>query len=115
VAEVSKGKAGEAVFVDTISLSAQSRQAVQDVKNNESLSEAAKKKKVTKEESVVSDNGGNLGRATAKVLFVYDLKGELSVRYMDRANNPVYQVPSELMLQIKEAAAKPEASVDTKV
>ncbi|MDD2365153.1 MAG: hypothetical protein PHN84_03215 [Desulfuromonadaceae bacterium] len=51
----------------------------------------------------------------ADVQFVYDQNGELTVRYQDKASNLIYQVPSELMQQMKLAASKAEASVDTKV
>lgn len=114
VAGAEMPKDGAKIPVDTVSISAQSRLVQKDVKKNESTSEEAKKKAPEKERSVLADKGEKSDRSIAKVQFVYNLKGELSVRYLDTANNLVYQVPSELMLQMREAAAKSEASVDTK-
>ena len=90
--------------VDTISISQQSRQTVTDVKKEE----MKKAEPNTVTISATSD------KTTAKVQFVYDVNGELSTRYLDSANRLVYQVPSELMLRIKESAAKADSAVDTK-
>lgn len=99
--------------VDTVSISLLSRQSAADAKNNEAVSEGVRKNK-TKEDESKSVSSDLKSGVTAKVQFVYDLKGELSVRYLDTANNLIYQVPSELMLQIREDALKSEATVDTK-
>lgn len=101
-------------LVDTVSISSQSRQVMTDVKRDEALVEEAKKEKVKKEKVNIVNDSEKTDRAAARVQFVYDLKGELRVRYMDTANRLVYQVPSELMLQLKEAASKSNSSVDTK-
>ena len=50
----------------------------------------------------------------SKVQFVYDLKGDVKVQYLDTADRVIYQVPSELMLHLKEAALKADSAVDTK-
>lgn len=100
--------------VDTVSISYMSGQSVADAKKTASLSEDIRKKKTTKNEQAVANNSEKPG-VSAKIQFVYDQKGELTVRYLDTANNLVYQVPSELMLQIREAASRSEASVNTKV
>lgn len=92
------------ILGDTINLSYQSRQTITDAKNEE-----AKKKETNK----INDSG-KYDMAIGKVQFVYDLKGVLSVRYMDSANRLIYQVPSELMLRLKEAASKSDSSVDMK-
>jgi len=97
--------------VDTVSLSSQSRQALTDVKKEEAVIDGAKKGKVKKEEATAVN--GKSDMAAAKVLFVYDLKGELNIRYMDTADRLIYQSPSELMKQMKEAASKSDSSVDT--
>lgn len=96
--------------VDTVRISDQSRQAMSDVKKEEALIERANKEKSKNLlNSEVSD------KAAAKVEFVYDLKGDLSIRYMDSSDRLVYQVPSELMLRMAEAGSKPDSSVDTKI
>ena len=102
------------ISVDTVNISDQSRRALPDLKKDESLSEEAKTKKTAKKEAKTSNTDERSDSAMAKVQFVYDLKGELSVRYLDKANNLIYQVPSELMLQMREAASKSEVSVNTK-
>lgn len=100
------------VAVDTISISSRSRQAVTDVKHVETAVDTAQKEKIKKRDAAV--NTEKSGGAAAKVQFVYDQNGELSVRYMDSSDRLVYQSPSELMLQMKEAASKSDSSVDTK-
>ena len=105
-------KEGLPVPVDTVSISFQSRQALTDVKKEESVIDGAKNEEVKKED--VTAVNGKSDMAAAKVLFVYDLNGELYIRYMDTADRLIYQSPSELMKQMKEAASKSNSSVDTK-
>lgn len=111
VADVTKNRSS--VPVDTVSLSLQSRQAVAEVKKEETAIEAAEREKTAKEESAIANSERSNG-AAAKVEFVYDLNGELSVKYMDTSGRLVYQLPSELVLQMKEAASKADTTVDTK-
>lgn len=99
---------GMPVPVDRVSISSQSRQEMSDVKKKDAALEEAKREKVINEDTARANN------AAAKVQFVYDLKGELSIRYMDTADRVVYQSPSELMQQMKEAASKSDSSVDTR-
>lgn len=110
-ADVTKGRISAPV--DTVSLSLRSRQAVTDVKKEETAIEAAEKEKAVKEESTIA-NSEISNETVAKVEFVYDLNGELSVKYMDTSGRLVYQLPSELQLQMKEAASKADTTVDTK-
>lgn len=105
------GKDGNASYVDTVSISELSRQAITANVKKEDAAVAAEKKAA---EANVLNNDAKPDRAAAKVQFVYDLKGELSIRYMDTANRLIYQVPSELMLHLKEAVSKSDSSVDTK-
>ena len=112
-AGVDATKDGMSVFVDRVSISSQSRQAITDVKIEETAIEESKREKVIKEDASRANNEKS-DRAAAKVQFVYDLNGELSIRYMDTADRLVYQSPSELMQQMKEAASKSDSSVDTK-
>jgi hypothetical protein len=97
-------------FSDTITISLQSRQAVVDAKKEE-----AKREKAQKDSADKPDTSGKSGSSIARVEFVYDLKGDVSVRYLDTADRLVYQVPSELTLQMREAVAKSETSIDTTV
>lgn len=99
--------------VDTVSLSSQSRQAVADVKKEETAVKAAEREKVVEKESAIANSEGS-NEVAAKVEFVYDQNGELSVKYMDTSGRLVYQLPSELQLQMKEAASKADTTVDTK-
>lgn len=94
----------KANLVDKVSISEELRQTMADVKKEEAKKEAAE----TVEKSAKPDV------ATAKVEFVYDLKGELSIRYLDSASRLIYQVPSELVLKLREALENSDTSVDTK-
>lgn len=99
--------------VDTVSISELSRQTVTDARKKTVLAVEPEKEKAKNEAAQLTGNE-KPGRGTANIQFVYDLKGELKVRYMDTANRLIYQVPSELMMRLKEAAAKSDSSVNTK-
>ena len=97
----------------TVSISTESRLALSDVKKEEVSFEVAEREKANKDEAhAVSDESAK--GASSKVQFVYDQKGELSLRYLDASEGLIYQTPSELMLSLKEAALKADSSVDTK-
>lgn len=85
--------------VDKVSISDELRQTIADIK---------------KEEAKVVKESGKLETAAAKVEFVYDLKGDLSIRYLDNASRLIYQVPSELMLSLMESLRNSDSSVNTK-
>lgn len=102
------------ISADTVSISSQSRQAVARVKKEELPLEVVKKEKAKKEEASVRANDESTEQAFSKVQFVYDQKGELSVRYMDASDRLIYQIPSEIMLYLKETALKAGLSVDMK-
>lgn len=97
------------VPVDTVNISSQSRHASSGAKNPQS---PAEKEKMAETKNATDD--GTLGREITAVQFVYNPKGELSIKFMDSASRVVYQTPSELMLRLKEAAAKLDSAVDTK-
>lgn len=97
----------------TVSISSESRLALSDVKKEEVPLEAAEREKAKKDEKRVV-NGESAEGASSKVQFVYDQKGELSLRYLDASDRLIYQTPSELMLSLREAALKADSSVDTK-
>lgn len=90
--------------VDTISISSLSRGSAPVVKKEE----------VKKEATATVAAVDNSEKAAAKVQFVYDLKGELITKYLDSSNRLVYQVPSELMVRLKESVLKADTTVDTK-
>lgn len=100
---------------DTVSLSAQSKLALIQIKKEEQPLEAAKREKAKKEGANMLSSGEQTSGVASKVQFVYDLKGELKVQYLDTADRLIYQVPSELMLHLKEAELKADSAVDTKV
>ncbi|MDD2900614.1 MAG: hypothetical protein PHI31_18130 [Desulfuromonadaceae bacterium] len=87
--------------VDTVSISSQSQQKAINLE----------KEDVQKE--INQNTSDKSGGAVAKVQFVYNPKGELSLRYMDTASRLIYQTPSELMQRLKEALTKSGTSVDT--
>lgn len=89
------------VPVDTVNISSQSQQKAINLE----------KEDVQKE--INQNFSDKSGGAVAKVQFVYNPKGELSLRYMDTANRLIYQTPSELMQKLTEALTKPDTSVDT--
>lgn len=96
-------KAGKPNPVDTVSISYQSQQSITDVKKVE-----GKKEEINK--VIYSEKSD---RTFSRVQFVYNPKGDLSIRYMDTASRLIYQTPSELMLRLEEAATKSNSSVDT--
>jgi hypothetical protein len=108
-------KESATIQLDTVSLSAQSKLALSDIKKEELLNEAAKKGKNPKDNVITNVSSEQSGSVVSKVQFVYDLKGDIKVQYMDASDRLVYQVPTELMLRLKEAALKADSSVDTKV
>ena len=91
------------ILADTVSIAQQSLQTLADVKKENTKIEGTNGESKSK--------GTDTG--TAKVQFLYDLKGDLISRYLDSANRLVYQVPSELKLREAETAPKSELSVDT--
>ncbi len=103
-------KDGKETPVDTVSISFQPQQTVANTKKEESLKREAKREEVSKAAS-----GESSDKTPAKVEFVYNLNGELRTRYLDSSNRLIYQTPSDLMLRMKEAAAKSDSAVDMKV
>ena len=106
VSASSPAKESKSVSADTVSISSQLRQTINDVKK-----EYVKKVETSKENS-----SEKTSVVMPKVQFAYDMKGDLSVKYMDASNNLIYQEPSELMIRMKEeAASRLDSTVDTKV
>jgi hypothetical protein len=65
----------------------------------------------------VVDNGKQLesNRGSDSVLFEYNFKGDLRVKFMDSFNNLIYQMPSEQYTRMSDILERPRSSVDTKV
>lgn len=105
----STAKEGTVFPADTVSIS--SRQSKLETADPE-------KEKTKKDENKKDDAAADRekpDKPTAKVQFVYNQSGDLSVRYMDTASRVIYQIPSELMMRLKEMEARTNSSVDTKV
>jgi hypothetical protein len=64
--------------------------------------------------SPVQANNVTAGRIGA-VLFVYNWKGALRVRYMDSKNSLVYQTPPVLMARMADLMMRSGSSVSAKV
>jgi hypothetical protein len=105
IPDVLPAKDSKPVPVDTISISSQSLKATTELKKDEAKKDAT---------SVLNNSSNKPDTPTAKVQFVYDLKGELITKYMDTADRLIYQTPSELMLQMREVASKSDSTVDMK-
>lgn len=103
---VSPAKETNPASADTVSISSQLQQTINDVKK-----EFVKKAETSKENS-----SEKTSVVMPKVQFAYDMKGDLSVKYMDSSNNLIYQSPSELMIRMKaEAASRLDSAVDMNV
>lgn len=98
--------------VDSVAISIQSRQSISDISKKEATIEETKKGNT--QIADIAKNSDISGRTISRVQFVYDQKGELSIRYLDSSDWLIYQVPSELMMRLKEAAAKSGSSVNMK-
>ena len=96
-------KENKPINADTVSISPQLQQTIDDIKKEDVIPPDTSKT-INKEKSA---------GAMTQVQFAYDMKGDLSIRYVDSADRLIYQVPSELMMRIKEAASKLDSSVNT--
>lgn len=54
------------------------------------------------------------GRAVGEIQFDYNYKGDLRVRFMDKSNSLIYQIPPELVARVTDTIAKAQSSVDMK-
>ena len=97
-------KDSKLLSVDTVNISYRSPRTAAEVNKEE----------VKTEDTSTANSSANTDRSIAKVQFVYNPKGNLSIRYMDTSSRLIYQTPSELMLQMQETAPKSDAAVDTR-
>lgn len=102
-------KGNDPVSLDYISISQQARQAISPRTNEDPL------KNNLNIETSVQENSANTSAATAKVQFVYDLKGDMVTKFKDSSERIIYQIPSELNVRLAELLSKSDSSVDTKV
>lgn len=101
------------ISTDTVDISAQSRVAVAGNVKDGLPPEVVKKENTKKEEATVP-GGKKPEAALSRIQFVYDMKGELRVKYMDTSDRLIYQIPSEILLSLKEAEMKAAPAVDMK-
>jgi hypothetical protein len=102
--------AASSAAVDTVNITPQSLQAMADSKKDE-----AKKDEVAKKEAKNNTRAPEKADASpTKVQFVYDLKGELIIKYKDTANRVIYQVPSEMKMRQTELASKSNSTFTIK-
>ena len=83
-ADKSADKTASAVPVDTVVISDQVQKANQEPRKEEPV------KKETDQQARKKESEG---RTMGHVLFVYNLRGDLRVRFMDSKNKLIYQIP----------------------
>lgn len=98
------GQEAQSPPADTVSLSPLVQQAFEE----------ARQKDEKQQENDLLNSKKPSNRSAAKVEFVYDVKGELITKYLDSSDRLVYQLPSELMLHMKEGETKSKTAVNTK-
>ena len=79
---------------DTVSLQGKVREAVKDASGNRS-----------------DKTGGRIG----SVVFVYNWKGNLRVRFMDSKNSLVYQTPPVMMARTQDLMMRADSSVSARI
>ncbi len=58
---------------------------------------------------------GTIGGRIGSVVFVYNSKGDLRIRYMDSKNSLVYQTPPVLLARTADLMMRPGSSVSARV
>jgi hypothetical protein len=53
-------------------------------------------------------------RAISHVVESYNLQGQVRTKFMDRNNNVVYQIPTEMVAKMEDQMMKPETSANIK-
>ncbi len=77
---------------------------------NQNTKQESKTEKNYKVESKKSD----LTRSISDVLFDYNSKGDLRIKFMDSGNKLIYQTPPVLFARITDLMSQTQSSVDTK-
>lgn len=109
IAATTLTKNSKPTIADTVSISSQLRQVINEVKNEKTALIDAENTK-----SNIAINSTTSDKTAAKVDFVYDLNGDLITKYLDSSSRLIYQTPSQLMLRQKEADKKSDSSVSMK-
>lgn len=67
--------------------------------------------------SIEKDVGkqGGASRGAADILFAYNFRGDLRIKFMDSGNKMVYQTPALLFSRMTDIMMLPSTSVDTQV
>jgi len=86
--------------VDTVTLQNRLQNPKQESKTEKNIKEESKKSDLT--------------RSVSDVLFDYNSKGDLRIKFMDSGNKLVYQTPPVLFARITDLMAQSQSAVDTK-
>lgn len=86
--------------IDTVTLQNRVQNSTQESKTEKNSKEESKK--------------SNLTRSISDVLFDYNSKGDLRIKFIDSRNQLVYQTPPVLFARITELMSQAQSSVDTK-
>ena len=95
--------------VDTVSLMNKAQQTATETQKEDEKKDIAKKEAARKLKSQDEP-----ARSIGEVKFDYDYNGNLLVRFMDRANRLIYQIPPELVTRVAETISKSKSSVNMK-
>jgi hypothetical protein len=90
--------------VDTVSILNRAKEDSTETRNETARNENLKK----------AQNEGDSSRPIGNVDFSYTFKGDLRVRFMDRGNRLIYQIPPELVARVEDTISQPNSSIDTK-
>jgi len=103
-------KENKPVSVDTVSISSQALQSSSEIKKDEAIMAEVKKDPVADVNKDIKPKA-----ATAGIQFIYNQKGDLITKYLDLSGKLIYQVPSKLMLLLRELSSKSNSFIDTMV
>lgn len=93
-------KAAQPVAVDRITLLSKALEIRQEARKEEAEREESRRQKPLREMN--------------NILFAYNFRGDLRIRFMDSVNTLVYQMPPVLVARISELMTRPDSSVNTK-
>ncbi len=98
-------KAAAAAPVDTVVISDQVQKADQ---------EPRKEEVVNRETDRQVSKQGSGGRTMGHVLFVYNLRGDLRIRFMDSKNMLIYQIPPVMVAKTMDLMSQFATAVNTR-
>lgn len=94
-------RAVQSVAVDRVTLLNKALEMKQEARKEEAEQEESREQKPFREMN--------------NILFAYNFRGDLRIRFMDSINKLVYQIPPVLTARISELMTRPGSSVNTKV